>query len=122
MDDVQIDDPMYQVRSRLGDRLGDLDREETINKIESESNRMDDEVVTEILRDCRKATREMREMIDQDEEDMGNPMRPNPQERFFQPQEPMDEETEKRLMKFFQISSLQVAYDGYSAFKSIVMN
>jgi len=119
MDDVQIDDPMYQVRSRLGTRLGELDREETMKKIESESHRMDDEIVAEILKDCREATKEMRDMIDRDSED---PMQFNPQERFSQPQEPLDEEARERIMKFFQISSLQVAYDGYFAFKSIVMN
>ena len=124
MDDVQIDDPMYEVRSRLGSRFGDLDREETMEKIESDSHRIDDEIVAEILRDCRKATREMKEMIsDQNDEDSRmDPMQPNPQERYFEPQEPMDEETEKRLKKFFKISSLQVAYDGYFSFKSIVMN
>lgn len=121
MDDVQIDDPMYQVRSRLGTRLGDLDREETMEKIEADSHRIDDEVAAEILQDCREATKEMRNMIDRDKGE-NNPMQPNPQERFLEPQEPMDEEAKKRLMKFFQISSLQVAYDGYFAFKSIVMN
>lgn len=122
MDNVRIDDPMYEVRSRLGNRLGDLDREETMEKISTDADRIDDEVVADIIKDCREATREMKELIsDQDEDGGMNPMA-NPMNNYFSPQEPIDEEAEERLKKFFRISSLQVAYDGYFAFKSIVMN
>lgn len=122
-EEVNVSDPAYIVRKRLGQALEDTDiREEEIENLDRDGSEVDNSVVTNIRSDYEQ---EMGDVLsDMGGGGIGGPQMENPVQRFKQQDNSdlSDEEAKEKMRKFMRVSSLQIAYRGYPVFKSIVMN
>jgi len=123
-EEISVSDPVYIVRKRLGEQLdGDADREQQIQDMAAIGGEVDHNVATNIRSDYEQEIGDV--LSDMGGGPMGGGMEmENPVENFKQQsdEEMSDEEARERMKKFMRVSSLQIAYRGYTVFKSIVMN
>lgn len=123
-EEINVSDPVYIVRKRLGEQLdGDADREQQIQDMAAIGGEVDHNVATNIRSDYEQEIGDF--LSDMGGGPMGGKMEmDNPVEKFKQQseEEMSDEEARERMQKFMRVSSLQIAYRGYTVFKSIVMN
>lgn len=107
-DDVNVSDPVYVVRKRLGEQSDEGVADEQV----------DDAVVSGIRTDYEQ------EMGDVLSDMNGGEIMGDPMEQFEarSDMDMSDAEQKERMKKFMRVSSLQIAYQAYPVFKSIVMN
>lgn len=130
--DVSVIDPVWVVRKRLGNALGDSEtREEAIENMEAFGAEIDNNILNSIRNDFQKGMKDVRSDMDNGGGMAGGgPMMQDPIEQFQEEQRDggpgddglSEEEAEERLKKFMRVGSLQVAYRAYDVFKSIAMN
>ena len=123
-DEVNVSDPVYVVRKRLGDALADTDsREEQIENMDSFGKQIDEEVYNSIVTDYEQEVGDVLSDFDGGGMlgDMGGPA-PMGAEGFEDEEDMSEEEEQRRMKKFMRVSSLQIAYQAYPVFKSIVVN
>lgn len=122
-DDVKVSDPVYVVRKRLAQELEGSDtREEDIERTGEMDAKFDNTIISEIRNDYQS---EMSDAISGMEGGMGGMMGgPMQMQQPGEGEEDdlSDEEAQERMQQFMRLSSLQLAYQGYPVFKSIVMN
>jgi len=112
--EVQVHDPAYIVRRRLGKNLhspGD-DRKEKIAEVEQYGSNVDENVMEDIITDY--------------QQELGDSMRglqgggmPGKAGMMGDMDE---EEINEKIQKVMRVSSLKLAYQNYPVFKSIVVN
>jgi hypothetical protein len=122
--EVEVHDPIYVVRSRLGTKLdGGESREDQIEDMGSRGKQVDQETVSEIRRDYEKEVGDVLSDLN-DPTDFGGAMgKPqNPLDKMKPDESMSEEEANERIRDMLKVSSLKIAYQGYSVFKSIALN
>lgn len=118
--EVNVSDPVYIVRKRLGKALdGTESRENQIESMEVIGAEVDNNVITNIRSDYEREVGDVLSDMGGGPQQMQNPV------QHFKEQDNSDlsdEEARDKMQKFMRVSSLQIAYRGYPVFKSIVMN
>lgn len=118
--EVEVHDPVYVVRSRLGDELASSEtREEEIENMEVLGGEVDQQVKKTIRSDYKDEIGDA--MTGMGGGIMGDPMGGTSLEDL-QGDDMSEEEQRQRIQDIMRISSLKLAYNGYSVFKSIVVN
>lgn len=123
-EEVDVSDPAYVVRKRLGDALENTDsRKEAIDVLEDSGKEIDEDVYNSIITDYEQEVGDV--LGDSDAGSfLGKSIgKQDTGPRSFKSDGDMSEEEQKRKMKkFMRLSSLQIAYQAYPVFKSIVVN
>ena len=124
--DISVTSPAYVVRKRLGNALNGSDnREEEIDTMEKSGEQIDNNLRSGIAADYEQEIGDV--LSDFDGGGMlggmggASPMDPQ-QQQGFDDDDMSDEEQKERMRKFMRVSSLQIAYQAYPVFKSIVVN
>lgn len=118
--DVKVSDPVYVIRKRLGNELEDADnREEAIDGASEMDTRFDTNMIDEIRSDYED---EMSDTVSGLDSMMGDGPMGGGGMQEMGGEDMSEQERNKRMQKFMRLSSLQLAYQGYPVFKSIVMN
>lgn len=122
--EVEVHDPVYVVRSRLGDELASAEtRKEEIENMEVLGGDVDEEVKRTIRSDYEDEIGDVMSGM-QGGGIMGDPMGGGPLDDLQGggDDDLSEEEQRERIQDIMRISSLKLAYNGYPVFKSIVVN
>jgi nanoRNase/pAp phosphatase (c-di-AMP/oligoRNAs hydrolase) len=122
--EVEVHDPVYVVRSRLGDELDSTStREEEIENMEVFGGEVDQEVKRTIRSDYEDEIGDVMSGLGGGIMGGGDPMAggSSPLDDL-QGDDLSEEEQRQKIQDIMRISSLKLAYNGYPVFKSIVVN
>lgn len=121
--EVSVHDPVYIVRRRLGQRLDQGDtREDSIENMEAAGSGIDDSVAQKIREDYQREIEDVLSDMDGQGGGIGGPMT-DPLDKLDREQQQSDgKDSDEKMQQFMRVSSLQLAYQAYPVFKSIVVN
>jgi hypothetical protein len=118
--EVQVHDPAYIVRRRLGKNLhspGD-DRKEKIAEVEQYGSNVDENVMEDIITDYQQELGDSMRGL----QGGGMPGKAGMMGDMREEDDMDEEEINEKIQKVMRVSSLKLAYQNYPVFKSIVVN
>jgi len=117
--EVTVNDPVYIVRRRLGQKLNRSgSREEEIQNMANVGAQVDSSVSAEIREDYQS---EVEDALSDMQGDMGLDGM-SVIDKIENAEQDPEEDKQEKIEKYMRVSSLQLAFQAYPVFKSMVVN
>jgi hypothetical protein len=117
--EVSVHDPVYIVRRRLGQRLDQNgSREDSIENMGAVGSEIDNSVAQKIHEDYQREIEDVLSDMD-GQPGLGGA---SPMTGGLGEKEQQEPQSDEKMQKFMRVSSLQLAFEAYPVFKSIVVN
>jgi len=117
--EVTVNDPVYIVRRRLGQKLNRSgSREEEIRNMANVGAQVDNSVSAEIREDYQS---EVEDALSDMQGDMGLDGM-SVIDKIENAEQDPEEDKQEKIEKYMRVSSLQLAFQAYPVFKSMVVN